>query len=249
MNLGNPVAIGNTAKVYLHNNQIIKVFHDHFSEEDANYEASKQVLAFSSGLPVPRLVEVTVVQGNPAIIMEQIEGKTLGELMLEDNEKIEYYIDLSVTVQQEIHRVEADALKSMPSKLSSQIQAAQGLSEEQKQKLLDKLERMPSDNRLCHGDFHLFNLILSGEDVYIIDWIDASSGNICADVCRTYLLYTQHYKELAELYLSCYCSKSGLTRNEILEWEPIIAGARMAEIVPTEDPERLLQIVRQFTGC
>lgn len=247
MILGIPIAHGNTAKIYHHDNQIIKVFHEHLPKEEARHEAIKQEFAYTSGLPVPRVVDITEVQGRQAIIMEQIQGKTLGELLLKNRDDVEYYLTLSVDVQQKIHQIEAVSFTPMKAKLKSKILSAQRLTDKQKQKLLDQLDQMAFDNKLCHGDFHLFNLILSGEKVYIIDWVDSSSGNRFADVCRTYLLYTLHFNEIAEHYLTLYCEKSGLTRNEVLEWEPIIAGARMAEIVATENPDSLLAIIRRHT--
>jgi hypothetical protein len=48
------------------------------------------------------------------------------------------------------------------------------------------------------------------------------------------------------MYLQIYCEKSGLVKDEVLQWAPIIAAARLAEIVPSENPERLLKIVYQY---
>lgn len=70
---------------------------------------------------------------------------------------------------------------------------------------------------------------MSNGDVKIIDWVDASSGDIRADVFRTYLLYSQNSVELAEMYLHIYCKKTGLLRDEIFQWAPIINAARLAE--------------------
>ena len=56
----------------------------------------------------------------------------------------------------------------------------------------------------------------------VIDWVDASSGDIRADVFRTYLLYSQASVELAEMYLHIYCSRTGLSRDEVFQWAPII---------------------------
>ena len=60
------------------------------------------------------------------------------------------------------------------------------------------------------------------KNVNIIDWVDASSGDIRADVFRTYLLYAQSHIELAEMYLQIYCNNTDLTRGEIFQWAPII---------------------------
>ena len=90
------------------------------------------------------------------------------------------------------------------------------LDESKKKNILQKLDSITFDFRLCHGDFHPFNLILSKEEkVKVIDWVDASSGDIRADVFRTYLLYSQSSVELAEMYLHIYCSRTVLSRDEV----------------------------------
>ncbi|MFS0674403.1 phosphotransferase family protein [Ornithinibacillus sp. 179-J 7C1 HS] len=242
------LAVGNTATIYLHNNQIVKVFHDYFTVSDAKYEASKQMEAYSNGLPVPKIIEVTSLDGKPAIMMEYISGKTLGELMLADTGNAAHFIESAVDIQLKIHSIKADSLELMTSKLRRQILSAEKLNDYQKTNLIEKMNDMTFDNRLCHGDFHVFNLIQKDDRVVIIDWVDSSSGDIRADVYRTYLLYSQHYPEIAELYVKLYCEKSGVSKEEIFAWAPIVAGARLAEIVPTEDANRLLEIVGHSTN-
>jgi len=143
--------------------------------------------------------------------------------------------------------VAADSFELMFTKLSRQINSAKQLDKRQKSALLKKLDSMTYEKRLCHGDFHLFNLIMSDNNkVTIIDWVDSSAGDICADVCRTYLLYTQFSTQIAEIYLRLYCKKSGLSKEDILQWAPIIAAARLSENVSSEKSERLLEIVHQY---
>ncbi|MFP3472522.1 hypothetical protein R0J90_20935, partial [Micrococcus sp. SIMBA_144] len=76
--------------------------------------------------------------------------------------------------------------------------------------------------------------------------VDSSAGDRRADVYRTYLLYSQVSKELANMYMRLYCEKSGLFKEEIFRWAPIIAAARLSERVSSEDPKRLLEIVHQI---
>ena len=246
MQLKTPIAQGNTAKIHLHDNQIIKVFHDYFPQDEAVKEAAKQEAVRASGLPVPRIFNVTKIDENPAIVMEYIKGRTLGDLLMENMEQAEYYFNISVDMQMKIHEVNLNSIESMAGKLKRQIYLAQKLTDIQKSGLIDKLDQMKYDISLCHGDFHLFNLIMSDHKLFIIDWIDASIGDIRADVCRTYLLYSQQHQDLAELYLKLYCDKSGISEEEIMEWAPIIAGARLSEIIPTEDFERLLDIANNY---
>ncbi|MGM0837345.1 MAG: phosphotransferase family protein [Bacillota bacterium] len=240
---GKPIATGNTALIYLQENKAIKIFRDHLPASAPMYEAKKQQQAYAAGLRVPEVFEVTVIEGKPALVMEYVVGNTLGQLVMEDREQAEYYMGLSVEIQREIHGKKIDSLESMKEKLARQIQSVGCLDEEVKAALLGKLGSMTFESSLCHGDFHLYNLIQTDEGITIIDWVDASSGDIRADVYRSYLLYSQVSTELAEMYVKLYCERSGLVKEEIFAWAPIVAAARLAENVATEDEERLMGII------
>ncbi|PFE03855.1 aminoglycoside phosphotransferase [Bacillus cereus] len=248
MNLGKPIAIGNTAKIYLCDHKIVKVFKKHFPNTESLYEAKKQEYAYSCGLNVPQVFEVTEIKGRQAIIMEYVKGQTVGELLINHMERAEHYISICVDIQQKMHAVvvNSDLLEPMSAKLHRQIESVYNLDEELKDKLLRKLDSMVIEPRLCHGDFHPFNLIMSHDNVKIIDWVDASAGDIRADVYRTYLLYAQSSVELAEMYLRIYCNNTGLSRNEVLEWAPIIAGARLSENSSSENIEHLKGLVDRY---
>lgn len=247
MKLSTPIAEGNTARIYLSHNRIIKVFKNHLPDTEAAYEAEKQKQAYSAGLNVPEVYEVTKIDGKQAIIMAYIKGKTLGELLLEDMDKAEYYMALSVEIQQHIHSITSKNLEKMPDKLKRQIESAHTLNDSQRAALIQKLDAMRFEERLCHGDFHLFNLIASDDSITIIDWVDSSAGDIRADVYRTYLLYQGFSTDLAKLYLKLYCRTSGLSEAEVVQWAPLIAGARLAEGVKSEEDERLVAIVNDLS--
>jgi len=246
MNLGNPIAKGNTAKIYLDDNKVIKVFNDFLLDNEAKNEAKKQKYAYSCGLPVPKVLDITVISGRQAIIMEYIKGESLGDLFLKNKEQVENYLKTSVNMQLSIHSIIPDTIELMYDKLYRQIEAITMINERQKSCLLKQLESLTYENRLCHGDFHLFNLIEKGNEVVVIDWADASAGDFRADVYRTYLLYSQFSPELAEVYLRLYCERSGLKRTEIFKWAPIIAGARLSENVATENSEQLMEIINRY---
>ncbi|MFJ7826591.1 aminoglycoside phosphotransferase family protein [Psychrobacillus sp. NPDC096623] len=246
MILGNPIATGNTAKIYLSDNKIVKVYNDFLPDTESINEAKKQKFAYSCGLSVPKILEVTKINGEQAIIMEYVKGETLGDLMLKDKEQAEYYLNVSVDMQFEIHSKIPDAIEPMYDKLYRQIETVNKLDKRQKSYLLKRLESFTYENRLCHGDFHLFNLIMTDNRVVVIDWVDSSAGDIRADIYRTYLLYSQFSSELADMYLRLYCERSGLLRSEVFQWAPIIAGARLSESVSSENSERLMKIINHY---
>lgn len=179
--------------------------------------------------------------------MEFVKGKTIGDILSENMEQAEYYMNISIDIQQKIHMIVADSLEPMSLKLSRQIESAQQLDKRHKSALLQKMDTIIYKKRLCHGDFHMFNLIMSDNNqVTIIDWVDSSAGDLRADVYRTYLLYEQFSIELADMYLRLYCQKSGLSKDDIFQWAPIVAGARLSENVSSEKSERLIKIVNHY---
>ncbi|AYF06666.1 MULTISPECIES: aminoglycoside phosphotransferase family protein [Bacillus] len=248
MNLGNPIAKGNTAEIYLYDSKVVKLFKEYLPDTESINEAKKQKYAYSCGLPVPNVFEVTKIQNRQAIIMEYIKGNSIGDLLLNNLNEAEHYINICVNEQKKVHsiRMNRDEIESMRERLERQIKSVYKLDEKQKGNILNKLHSIKFEPRLCHGDFHPFNLILSNKRVNIIDWVDASSGDIRADVFRTYLLYSQSSVELADMYLHIYCRNTGLSRDEIFQWAPIIIAARISENVTATNIEYLSGLVAQY---
>ncbi|PHC84304.1 aminoglycoside phosphotransferase [Bacillus wiedmannii] len=248
MNLGNPIAKGNTAEIYLYDSKVVKLFKEYLPDTESINEAKKQKYAYSCGLPVPNVFEVTKIQNRQAIIMEYIKGNSIGDLLLNNLNEAEHYINICVNEQKKVHsiRMNTDEIELMRERLERQIKSVYKLDEKQKGNILNKLHSIKFEPRLCHGDFHPFNLILSNKSVNIIDWVDASSGDIRADVFRTYLLYSQSSVELADMYLHIYCRNTGLSRDEIFQWAPIIIAARISENVTATNIEYLSGLVAQY---
>jgi aminoglycoside phosphotransferase (APT) family kinase protein len=122
---------------------------------------------------------------------------------------------------------------------------AETLTPAQKSNLQNKLNSLKVEARLCHGDFHPFNIIIGDSTVSVIDWVDASSGDVRTDVIRTYLLISEASGILADRYVEIYCSLTGISRDEIFHWLPIIAAARLSENVSEAEQKRLLDIIRE----
>ncbi|MFU1885638.1 aminoglycoside phosphotransferase family protein [Bacillus wiedmannii] len=248
MNLGNPIAKGNTAEIYLYDTKVVKLFNEYLPDTESMNEAKKQKYAYSCGLSVPNVFEVTRIKNRQAIIMEYVKGNSMGDLLLNNLNEAEHYINICVNEQKKIHaiRVNTDEIESMRERLERQIKSIHKLDEKQKGSILNKLHSIKFEPRLCHGDFHPFNLILNEKNVNIIDWVDACSGDIRADVFRTYLLYAQSYIELAEMYLRIYCSTTDLTRDEIFQWAPIMIAARFSEKVSPPNEVYVKKLLNQY---
>ena len=81
MNMENIIAQRPNKVIYRDGDQCIKVFNADFSKADILNEALNQARIEETGLNIPKILGVTMVDGKWAIITEYIEGKTLAQLM------------------------------------------------------------------------------------------------------------------------------------------------------------------------
>ena len=248
MDFGQPLAAGNTAVIFRLNDKIVKVYKEGISKNESVYEAKKQAFAYECGLDVPEILEVTENSGRQMVIMEYIEGATLGEKLLGDMGQADYYIDIFVRKQQAIHQapIQDTSIEWMTDKLSRQIKSSEHLHETMQELLLRRMSSIEFEPSLCHGDYHPFNVIVKRERLTIIDWADSSLGDIRADVYRTFLLLSQSSVIIAQKYIRRYCLLSGLSQEEVFEWAPIVAGARLSEAIRLEDKKSLRKIISAF---
>ena len=227
MNLDNIIAkrIGKT--VYRDGDKCIKVFDENYSKAGILNEALNQARIEETDLNIPKILEITKVNGKWAIIEEFIEGKSLADLMAEDPDNFNKYLEQFVDIQMLIHSQKAPLLTKLKDKMNRKISDAD-LDATTRYELHTRLEGMPKHNKVCHGDFDPSNVIISPDGTpYIIDWAHATQGNASADVARTYLLFCLSGEEdKAKKYMEIFCKKSDTARQYIEKWLPIVAASQ-----------------------
>ena len=72
--------------------------------------------------------------------------------------------------------------------LATKIESVDILSEKEKGIFLERLAGLEDGSNLCHGDFHLNNILKDGDDWVVIDWGGAMCGNPIADAAHTAML-------------------------------------------------------------
>ncbi len=230
MKLDKIVAVRTTKTIYRDGDKIIKLFDENYSKADILNEALNQARVEETGLNIPKLLEVTKIDGKWAIVIEYIPGKTLEQLMKEYPEKIDEYLNLFVDLQMEVHSKRAPLLNKLKDKMNRKI-AQTDLSATTRYELHTRLDSLPKHDKVCHGDFNPSNIIISEDGTpYIIDWSHATQGNASADVARTYLLFWLDGQiDLAEKYLTLFCNKSDTAKQYVQKWIPIVAASQMVK--------------------
>ena len=236
MNLDRVIAVRNDKTIYRDGDKCIKVFNAEYSKADVLNEALNQARIEETGLVIPKILEVTMIDGKWAIVSEFIKGKTLTQLMAENAEKKEEYIELLVNLQMGIHDKTCTHLNKLKDKMSRKIIQTE-FDATTRYDLYTRLESMPKHNKICHGDFNPSNVIVTEDGTpYILDWSHATQGNASADAACTYLYFQlKGDTEGAELYLEGFCSKSGTEKQYVQKWMPIVAASQS---VKGNDAER-----------
>ena len=228
MNLVKVISERQAKTIYLDdNNRVVKVFNKEYSKAEVLNEALNQALVENLELNIPKIYSVEMVDEKWAIVLEYVKGKTLHQLMMENPEKCDEYLELFVDLQLKMHQIKGVNLKKLKDKMNNKINLT-NLDSTTKYELHTRLEGMPKHNKLCHGDFNPSNIIINEEGVpYILDWNHATQGNASADVARTYLLFHLNNQiELAEKYMDLYCKKSNVAKKYIQSWLPIVAASQ-----------------------
>ena len=227
MKLDRVIAVRNNKTIYRDGDRCVKVFNAEYSKADVLNEALNQARIEETGLNIPKVLEVTMIDGKWAIVSEFIKGKTMAQLMEENEEKKEEYIDLLVELQMSVHSKTSPLLNKLKDKMSRKI-AQTDLDATTRYDLHTRLEGMPKHNKVCHGDFNPSNIIITDDGVpYILDWSHATQGNASADVARTYLLFWLGGDIAgAEYYLNTFCKKSDTAKQYVQKWMPIVAASQ-----------------------
>jgi len=227
MNFDTIIAVRKNKTVYRDGNKNIKVFNEDYSKADVLNEALNQARIEETGLNIPKILAVTMIDGKWSIISEYIEGKTLAQLMQENPEKKDEYIELMVDLQLTVHSKKCPLLNKLKDKMNRKITETD-LDATTRYELHTRLEGMPKHDKVCHGDFDPSNIIITDEGkAYILDWAHVTQGNASADVARTYLLFWLAGDITgADKYLNLFCKKSDTAKQYIQKWLPIVAASQ-----------------------
>ena len=246
MKLDRIIAVRNSKTVYCEGDHSFKVFNKDHKKSDVLNEALNQARLEETGLNIPKILEVTVINGKWAIVYEHIKGKSLSQLMAEQPEKFDEYLNMFADLQLDVLSRNCPELVPLNDKITRSI-CDTDFPATVRYDLLNRLGEMPRHSKICHGDFNPSNIVVSTDGTpYILDWSHAAKGNGSADVVGSYLYFLYNNDEAtAEKYLDLICEKSGRTKEYIKSWLPLIAAATSAKGI-SEEMKFYASVVNKF---
>lgn len=236
-NLDNVLVERKNKQVIIDGDKKIKLYVESHPKSDVFNEALNQArIEEGTNLNIPKLLEVTKIDNRWALIFDYEEGIPLDKLMKEHPENIDEYLEKFVDLQMLIHEQRVPLLTRTKEKFRRKLQETDIIDEHTKYELLQRLEGMKNHYKVCHGDFNPSNIIVQKNGEYsIIDWAHVTQGNASADVARTYLLFSMDgQEEMANKYLDLFCQKSGIAKEHIQRWIPIVAATQKTKGIEEE---------------
>ena len=255
-----PIAQGRTAEIFTWDDQhILKLFREGCPPDWVEYEARIAGAVYEAGIPSPSPGKIIEVNGRRGLIYERLEGVSMLQDMNTRPWTILQHARLLAELHVKINQKSVAGLPSYKDRLSHDIRSAAQLSEELRNKALTFLSVLPNRRNICHGDYHPDNVIITKKGPIVIDWMTACAGSPWADVARTSLILSIGAKAAGKqvrpiirmmvslyhrMYLKRYRTLIPDTKNEINDWMPIIAAARLNEEIVSER-EALIRMAKE----
>ncbi len=224
MRLDRIIAVRNDKTVYRDGDRCLKVFGNVYSASQVLREAQLLASVSEVGLPVPRLLAVTLWDGRWTIVTEYVHGTAMRQRMIPEERG--QYLASFVRIGEDIHTCVCPTLPSLRDTVERSIEKAQ-LSENRRTYLHRLHTALNTDgDKICHGDFDPTNVILTADGGYrILDWSHAAHGNPAMDAACTYLLLCHSDgRAFADAYLTRYEEVTG--EKKVRSYLPLAAVVR-----------------------
>jgi len=241
---------GRTAEIYEWNDgYILKLYRDWCPPHWVEHESKVAHAITEAGISTPAAGEIVEVNQRRGLVYERVTGISMLQDMNARPWMILKHARTLADLQTKIHKLSISGLYSYKDGLTHSIRRASQLGDDLREKVIIHLATLADGEKVCHGDFHPGNVLLTDKGAVVIDWMTASSGNPWADVARTSMLLTIGAKSAGKqvspmirflislyhrTYLKHYIQLFPDKNNELKQWTPVIAAARLDEHIERE---------------
>lgn len=254
------LAEGRTAEVYAWDaGRVLKLYRDWCPAHWVEQEGRVARLITASGIPTPAAGETIEVAGRRGILYQRVDGPTMAADVQARPWRLIGYARRLAELQAQFHALQIPGLNSYKISLAHSIEHAAALPDDLRPAVLARLHSLPDGDALCHADFHPENVLITAGGALVIDWMSACRGPQLADVARTSLILDLASRQprpafvrwalnlFNRLYVNRYRQLAPHSPEDLAQWRPVIAAARLNEGVPGEG-ELIIPLIRAWLG-
>ena len=186
---------------------IVKVYEPGSSLVDINKERELSKKAFVFGLPAAIALDTVKVGDQYGTVFELLNAASCVNYVKESQKNLDDFCDKAVATLKKIHSTVCND-SSLPDMKKSHLKYVDNiriyLSDQEYLKLKKFIEDIPEAKTLIHGDFHLKNQLLVGDQLMLIDMDTLCTGNPIfeiASVCNSYYEFGEIRREAIEDFL------------------------------------------------
>ena len=188
---------GANGKVYrLDKDTIVKVYYKADALPDIHRERELARRAFVLGIPTAIPYDVAKVGDSYGSVFELLNAKSFSQLITEEPENLDKYVELYVDLLKKIHSTEVRP-EDMPDQRDVVIGWVNFLKDyldsAKWEKLHTLVEAVPVDHHMIHGDYHTKNVMMQNGEVLLIDMDTLCQGNPLFEFASIYNAFVGFY--------------------------------------------------------
>ena len=173
---------------------IVKAYRPFVSLDKIKREKELARWAFVNNIPTAISFDIVEVGDGYGVVFELLNAKSAADYVNESVENLEDFTKKSVELMNNIHSVEVE-----PGKLPDMKQQTIGWVEKCRKYMssdvCDKIEAfvrsVPDSNMLLHADYHLGNIMVSGDELMLIDMDTLCTGDPIFEMATIYNSYKE----------------------------------------------------------
>lgn len=175
---------------------IIKVYYRNSSIEDIKKEINLAKTALVLGIPTAIPFDVVKVkEGFYGSVFELLNSNCFNKLFIEHPENTDKYVQMYIDLLKEIMAIKIEGEHSLPDKKDAArewykyLENAKAFEPEVLKKMKALIEGIPDDKHLIHGDYHIKNIMMQGDEPLLIDMDTLGVGHEIFEFTAFFLTY------------------------------------------------------------
>ncbi len=180
---------GMTSEVYeWDHDKVLKLYFSTFGEEWVAHEEKVGRIIYEAGVSAPAVYDRIELDGRKGLVFERIIGKSILKHLETEPWKIYEYARELARMHCRMHKHSANGLPTQKERFSYILYRSAALLGNRIKRIMDYMDNLPDTSRVCHGDIHFNNVLVTSRGLIPVDWNSAYSGSPESDVARTCLI-------------------------------------------------------------